>query len=119
MASEAIQALARRAQSYKSALDNRREREKASESRAYTVGEVALGAAGAGAIDGYFGSPSVGGVPLTAGLGALAALAGLAGLVPGGMHVAAVGIGAVAGPLYAKTFQKAAEASQKAAEESQ
>lgn len=110
MASQAIQALARKAESARNTIANMRERARVQEERVYTVGEVALGAVGAGFVDGYWNKPDLFGLPATPVVGAVAALAGLSGYVPGGMHVAAIGIGMVAGPLYEKAQQKGAEA---------
>ena len=100
MASQAIQALARRAESARNTLANMREKARIQEERAVTVVEVALGGGVAGFVDGYWGDPKIFGMPAMAGVGVIMALAGLSGFVPGGMHVASIGVGLATGPLY-------------------
>lgn len=109
MASEAIQALARRAESSRAALARIRENTKLQGERAMVVGETAVAALAAGFVDGYWGTPTMFGLPAVPVIGVLMALGGLSGWVPGGQHIAALGVGAVAGPLYVKAFQKGAE----------
>jgi hypothetical protein len=109
MASAAITALARNAQAARNTLANMREKAKVQEERLYTVGEVALGALAGGFVDGYWQKPEVAGMPLVPVLGAVMALGGLSGVVPGGAHASAIGVGLLAGPLYAKAAEKGAE----------
>ena len=109
MASPAVEKLARQAQSSKTALANIKETARVQEERVYTVLEVGGGAAVAGLVDGYWGRPEIAGVPATILTGAAFALIGLSGRVPGGMHLAAIGIGMVSGPIYSKCEAKGAE----------
>lgn len=109
MASQAITALARNAQSARNTLANIREKARVQEERVYMVGEVAAGALLGGFVDGYWQKPEIAGMPAVPVVGAILALGGLAGVVPGGMHVSSLGIGLLAGPLYAKASEKGAE----------
>lgn len=110
MASQAIQALARRAESARNTLANLREKARIQEERAVTVAEVAVGAGVAGFVDGYFGTPKVFGIPAMVAVGTLMALGGLSGWIPGGMHMTALGMGLFSGPLYGVARDKGAEA---------
>jgi hypothetical protein len=109
MASQAIQALAKRAESARSTLTNMKERARIQEERVYTVAEVAGGGAVAGFVDGYWGKPEIFGMPAVPIIGVVLALVGLSGWVPGGMHVASFASGMVAGPLYELAARKGAE----------
>jgi len=110
MASHAIQALARRAESARNTLANFKEKARIQDERFYMVGEVAIGSGTAGFVDGYFGAPKLLGVPVTAGIGVVMALGGLTGYIPGGQHMMALGMGLFSGPLYDVAKTKGAEA---------
>ena len=109
MASKAIEALAKSGQSARNTIARMKETTRVQEERVYTVAEVAGGGLIGGFVDGYWQKPEIMGVPATPAIGAVAALLGLSGYVPGGMHLAAVGIGMVTGPLYEFAQRKGAE----------
>lgn len=100
MASAAVEALARKAQSATNTVARMREAARIQQERVFQVVEVTGGAAVAGFVDGYFGRPEIFGVPATAGVGLLLAIVGLSDLVPGGVHLAAVGTGMFVGQAY-------------------
>ena len=110
MASAAIQALAKRAQSATSQVARMKEAARVQQERVLQVVEVTGGAAVAGFVDGYFGRPEVFNVPATAGVGVLLALVGLSDWIPGGVHLASIGTGMFSGQAYEWAARRGTEA---------
>jgi hypothetical protein len=110
MASAAIQALARRAQSSANTVARMKEAAKVQQERVLMVVEVTGGAAVAGFVDGFWGRPEVFNVPAMPIVGAVAALVGLSDWVPGGIHLAQIGVGMISGHAYEWAARRGTEA---------
>ena len=74
------------------------------------VVEVTGGAAVAGFVDGFWGRPEIFNVPAMPIVGAALAIVGLSDWVPGGMHLASIGIGMVSGHAYEWAARRGTEA---------
>ena len=109
MASQAIQALARPAQSARNTLANMRETARIQEERIVMLAEVAVGGGVAGFVDGYWTKPQLFGMPAVPIVGVLLAIVGTSEWVPAGTHIAALGAGMVSGSLYEIAARKGAE----------